>query len=88
MPASVFSKLTQDQFNELTRKQSLQFEQMADAIGALPGVERVGGVNVLPLGSTMVSISRKSRASSRPLPQNIRRRFSYEKPSLKAPDDD
>jgi predicted permease len=58
VPASVFSKLTQDQFNELTRKQSLQFEQIADAIGALPGVERVGGVNVLPLGSTMVSASR------------------------------
>jgi predicted permease len=58
MPASVFNKLTQDQLNDLARKQSLQFEQMADAIAALPGVERVGGVNVLPLGSAMVSASR------------------------------
>jgi predicted permease len=58
IPAAVSNKMTPAEQQALARKQSLKFENMAAAIQHLPGVESVGGVDVLPLGSAMVSASR------------------------------
>jgi len=51
-------KLTNDQQIELARKQSLKFEDIAARVQGLPGVQAVGGINVLPLGITIQSASR------------------------------
>ncbi len=52
------NKLSSDQQNELARKQSIQFQQMAARIQSLPGVRAVGGVSVLPLATSLQSASR------------------------------
>ena len=52
------NKLSSDQQNELARKQSIQFQQMAARIQSLPGVRAVGGVSVLPLATALQSASR------------------------------
>jgi putative ABC transport system permease protein len=52
------NKLSNDQQNELPRKQSIQFQQMAARIQSLPGVRAVGGVSVLPLATALQSASR------------------------------
>lgn len=52
------NKLTADQQIALARKQSLQYTELADQLQALPGVQAVGGISVLPLGSAMRSASR------------------------------
>ncbi len=52
------NKLSNDQQNELARKQSIQFQQMAARIQSLPGVRAVGGVSVLPLATALQSASR------------------------------
>jgi putative ABC transport system permease protein len=58
LPFAELAKLTPEQSAELVRRQSSQFEQIAQRIEALPGVKAVGGVNVLPLGSQIRSASR------------------------------
>ena len=58
IPFDVINKMSPEEQHQLTRKQSLQFEQIAASIQGLPGVKLVGGINVLPLGSAMVSASR------------------------------
>ena len=58
LPPEEESKLTDEQQIELARKQSLQFDQLAERIQALPGTKAVGGITVLPLGSAMRSASR------------------------------
>jgi putative ABC transport system permease protein len=63
------AKLTTEQQLELGRKQSLQFDELAQEIQALPGVKAVGGVTVLPLGSAMRSASR-FMVEGQPLPPN------------------
>ena len=74
IPYAELAKFTPAQSIELARKQSLQFEQIAQRIEALPGVKAVGGVNVLPLGSQIRSASRfvlegqtASEAGARPV---------------------
>jgi putative ABC transport system permease protein len=62
-------KLTVEQQLALARKQSLQFDELAQRIQALPGTKAVGGVTVLPLGSTMRSASR-FMVENQPLPAN------------------
>ncbi len=52
------NKLSSDQQNELARKQSIQFQQMANRIQSLPGVRAVGGISVLPLATALRSASR------------------------------
>src|SRR5580700_6061377 len=52
------NKLSTDQQNELARKQSIQFQQMAARIQSLPGVRAVGGVSALPLATALQSASR------------------------------
>jgi predicted permease len=58
IPLDILSKMSPEEQQQLTRKQSLQFEQIGERIQNLPGVKLVGGINVLPLGSAMVSASR------------------------------
>jgi putative ABC transport system permease protein len=69
LPPEEQSKLTNDQLIELARKQSLQFDQLAERIQALPGTKAVGGITVLPLGSAMRSASRFV-VEDQPLPAN------------------
>jgi putative ABC transport system permease protein len=58
IPLAELNKLSNDQQTALARKQSLQFQQMADRIQSLPGVKAVGGINVLPLATALHSASR------------------------------
>jgi putative ABC transport system permease protein len=52
------NRLTPAEQQNFGTKQSLEFEQVATRIEGLPGVKRVGGVDVLPLGSSTVQASR------------------------------
>ena len=68
------AKLTPEQSIELAKKQSLQFEEIARRLEALPGVSVAAGINVLPLGSQIRSASRfvlegqpPSESGSRPI---------------------
>jgi putative ABC transport system permease protein len=58
IPASQLSQLSNDQQNELGRQQSLQFEELAAKVQALPGVQHAGGIDVLPLASSLRQASR------------------------------
>jgi putative ABC transport system permease protein len=69
LPLSEVVKLTTEQQLALARKQSLQFDELAQQIQALPGAKAVGGVTVLPLGSAMRSASR-FMVEGQPLPAN------------------
>jgi putative ABC transport system permease protein len=48
-----YSQLSDEEQTNLTRNQSLQFEQIAVQIRALPGVKEVGGIDDLPLGTEL-----------------------------------
>jgi putative ABC transport system permease protein len=61
------AKLSNDQQIEYARRQSREFEQMADRIRALPGVTAVGGINELPLVPGLRSASR-FQVEGQPLP--------------------
>jgi len=69
LPLSEVVKLTTEQQLALARKQSLQFDELAQRIQALPGTKAVGGVTVLPLASAMRSASR-FMVEGQPLPAN------------------
>jgi putative ABC transport system permease protein len=58
IPASQLSQLSNDQQTELGRQQSLQFEELAAKVEALPGVKYAGGIDVLPLASSLRQASR------------------------------
>lgn len=62
-----YSQLTDDEQTQLTKKQSLQFEQIAEQIRALPGVKEVGGIDDLPLGKELRQAGRFV-IEGRPLP--------------------
>ncbi len=51
-------EMSTGQLQQLSRKQSSQFEQIAARIESLPGVEHVGGIDVLPLASPSFHTSR------------------------------
>jgi putative ABC transport system permease protein len=53
-----FSQLSQEEQLKLGEKQSLQFEQIAGQIRALPGVREAGGIDDLPLGNELRQASR------------------------------
>lgn len=63
------NKLTPEQQIALSKKQSLQFDQLAQKVQELPGVKAVGGISVMPLGSAMRSASRFV-IDGQPLPAN------------------
>jgi putative ABC transport system permease protein len=52
------NQLNQQQQLAFTQKQSVDFEQLAQQIQALPGVKSVGGIDDLPLGSQLRQASR------------------------------
>ena len=58
LPFDEQKKLTLEQSIDLSRKQAIQFEQIAARIAGLPTVQGVGGINVLPLGAQVRSASR------------------------------
>lgn len=51
-------KFTNDQRIAYLRQQSMDYDALMQRIQALPGVEAAGGINVLPLGTSMQSASR------------------------------
>ncbi|MGB7282614.1 MAG: ABC transporter permease [Candidatus Acidiferrum sp.] len=69
VPQEVLSKMTTEQQLDLIRKQSLQFDDLSQKIQSLPGTKAVGGVTVLPLGTSMRSASR-FMVEGQPLPPN------------------
>jgi len=68
IPPAQLNNLSNDQQLELGRKQSLQFEDLAAKIEALPGVKRAGGIDVLPLASALKQASRFV-IEGRPVPE-------------------
>jgi putative ABC transport system permease protein len=58
IPAAQAAQMTDAQFTELGEKQSLEFEQIADRVRALPGVKAAGGIDDLPLGTELTRASR------------------------------
>jgi putative ABC transport system permease protein len=58
VPSNELRAMTTEQLQNLSRKESRQFEQIADRIKSLSGVEHVGGIDVLPLGSSSFRGSR------------------------------
>jgi putative ABC transport system permease protein len=69
LPVAEILKMTNEQQTELSKKQSLQFDELAQKIQELPGVRAVGGVTVMPLGTAMRSASRFV-IDGQPLPAN------------------
>ena len=68
LPPAQANQLSNAQQLELARRQSQQFEELAAKIEALPGVERAGGINVLPLASSLKQASRFV-IEGRPVPE-------------------
>ena len=58
LPYAEAQKLTPEEQTELAKKQSLQFEQIAERIQSLPGVTAVGGISTLPVQSELRQASR------------------------------
>jgi len=52
------NQLSQEEQANLWQKQSLQFDQIAGQIRALPGVKEVGGIDDLPLGTELRQAAR------------------------------
>src|SRR5579859_1287344 len=68
-PIAEVLKMTNEQQIALSKKQSVQFDELAQKIRALPGVKAVGGISVMPLGSALRSASRFV-IDGQPLPAN------------------
>jgi putative ABC transport system permease protein len=75
LPSEVLDRMTPEQLQQLSRKQALQFEQIAERIRSLPGVKNVGGITVLPLASSLVSASRFV-VEGQPVPEAGTRQFA------------
>lgn len=58
LPFAQISKLSTEDWIQLGRKQSLQFEQIAEKIRALPGVKEAAGIDDLPLSNEFRQASR------------------------------
>jgi len=69
MPLGEIIKLSPEQQIALSKKQSLQFEQLVQEIQELPGVKAAGGISVMPLGTAIRSASRFV-IDGQPLPAN------------------
>src|SRR5262249_27331245 len=57
-PLAEILKMTNQQQIDLSKKQSLQFDMLAEKIQELPGTKTVGGISVMPLGNALRSASR------------------------------
>jgi len=69
MPLGEIIKMSPEQQIALSKKQSLQFEQLVQKIQELPGVKAAGGISVMPLGTAIRSASRFV-IDGQPLPAN------------------
>jgi len=69
LPFAEANKLTPAEQVELAKKQSLEFEQLAGRIEALPGVTAAGGISTLPLNSELREASRFI-VEGQPLPES------------------
>jgi len=69
LPIAEILKMTNEQQIELSKKQSLQFDELAQKLQELPGVRAVGGITVMPMGTAMRSASRFV-IDGQPLPAN------------------
>ena len=69
LPIAELIKMSPDQQIALSKKQSLQFDQLLQRIQELPEVQAAGGISVMPLGSAMRSASRFV-IDGQPLPAN------------------
>jgi predicted permease len=69
MPLGEIIKLSPEQQIALSKRQSLQFEQLVQKIRELPGVKAAGGISVMPLGTAIRSASRFV-IDGQPLPAN------------------
>ena len=58
VPTNDLREMSTGELQQLSRRQSSQFEQIADRIKDLPGVDRVGGIDVLPFASSTPQGSR------------------------------
>jgi putative ABC transport system permease protein len=58
LPFTEFSKLSQQEWIQIQEKQSIQFEQIAEQIRALPDVKEAAGIDELPLSSEFRLASR------------------------------
>lgn len=58
LPLTQINHLSPEEQLKLGEKQSLEFEQIAENIRALPGVKEVGGIDDLPLGNEFRQASR------------------------------
>jgi predicted permease len=58
VPSNEFREMSPDQLKQFSQKRSLQFEELTARIQSLPGVEHVGGIDVLPLASSMSQSTR------------------------------
>jgi putative ABC transport system permease protein len=58
LPFTQASKLSQEDWIQLAQKQSMQFEQIAEQIRALPGVKEAAGIDNLPLSNEFREASR------------------------------
>ena len=69
LPLDEIIKLSPEQQIALSKRQSLQFEQLVQKIQELPGVKAAGGISVMPLGTAIRSASRFV-IDGQPLPAN------------------
>ena len=58
VPFQEFNKLSPEEQVNIATKQSLEFEQIASQVSAVPGVKKAAGVSELPLGTILRSASR------------------------------
>jgi putative ABC transport system permease protein len=58
LPLADLLKLTNDEAQQLGKKQSIQFQQILDQVNGLPGVKSAAGISTLPLQSALREASR------------------------------
>jgi putative ABC transport system permease protein len=58
IPGNVFRDYSPEQRQDYFRRRAVQFEEVADAIRALPGIEAVGGISSLPLTASLSNAGR------------------------------
>ena len=72
VPPAEASKMTPEQWTQIARQQSSEFQQILDRVDALPGVKSAAGIDVLPLASEIQQASRFV-IEGRPIPdQGVR----------------
>jgi predicted permease len=74
-PSNELRRMSPDQLKQFSAERSLQFEELAERIQTLAGVEHVGGIDVLPLASSM-SQSTRFVIEGQPIPPASARPFA------------